>query len=223
MLQSSRNIKAQACECTQEVIQKNRQAYSLYTIAHIPTSLPKIEPSAPEKQAARSPKTSLKMAYSRSNESKFATFPRTIVPFGKGTFKQVWRGHYTDGPRKGQECVSKAFNTHSVFDEHYFQLEMRVVRRAQEIIDAWNAARVIDAPVVLNVPSIWSSQRTGQKRLVEPFIRNFQKFNSNGGWVYFPGTPWSDALQALSHFSYHLSGGQMLLCDIQGGIYSDGL
>lgn len=159
------------------------------------------------------------MAYSRSNESKFATFPRTVAPFGKGTFKKVWRGYYTDGPRKGQECVCKEFNTHSVFDEHYFQLEMRVVRRAQQVIDAWNAARVIDTPVVLNVPSIWSSQRTGQKRLVEPFIKNFQKFNSNGGWVYFPGTPWSDALQALSHFSYNFSGGQMLLCDIQGGIY----
>eukprot|EP00959_Pyramimonas_sp_CCMP1952_P322136 6740686-Pyramimonas_sp.AAC.2 len=30
-------------------------------------------------------------------------------------------------------------------------------------------------------------------------------------------------MQALSHFSYHVStGGNVLLCDVQGGVYSDG-
>lgn len=30
------------------------------------------------------------------------------------------------------------------------------------------------------------------------------------------------AMQALSHYSYHTSGGQVLLCDLQGGILPDG-
>ncbi|KAG6368674.1 hypothetical protein INS49_002887 [Diaporthe citri] len=162
------------------------------------------------------------MSFSRCNESTFAYFPMNAVPFAKGAFKKVWRGHYTDGPRKGEECVSKVF-TRSVFEDHYFKVEMRVIRRAQWIIDAWNATGVIGMPVVLNVPAIWTSQIDGERRLVEPFIKDFQKFNSNAGLVYFQGTPWSDALQALSHFSYHHSHGRMLLCDIQGGIYTDGL
>ena len=29
-------------------------------------------------------------------------------------------------------------------------------------------------------------------------------------------------IQAVSHFSYHTSGGQFVLCDLQGGIYHDG-
>jgi hypothetical protein len=29
-------------------------------------------------------------------------------------------------------------------------------------------------------------------------------------------------MQALSHYSYHKSGGQMVLCDLQGGILSSG-
>ena len=29
-------------------------------------------------------------------------------------------------------------------------------------------------------------------------------------------------MQALSHYSYHVSSGQFVLCDLQGGIYSDG-
>lgn len=160
------------------------------------------------------------MPSSRFNESNFAHFPSSVGPFSKGAFKTVWRGRYTEGPRKGQECVSKAF-TRPGFEDYYFGLEMKVIRQTQRIIDAWNAARVIGMPVVLNVPSIWrSSGGTGQeKRLIEPFIPKFQKFNSNAGWVFFRGTPWSDALQALSHFSYHHSGAQVLLCDIQGGIY----
>ena len=29
-------------------------------------------------------------------------------------------------------------------------------------------------------------------------------------------------MQALSHYSYHISSGALLLCDLQGGIYADG-
>eukprot|EP00892_Ulva_mutabilis_P004116 jgi/Ulvmu1/2076/UM123_0008.1 len=57
--------------------------------------------------------------------------------------------------------------------------------------------------------------------LVEPFIDNFSKFNSNTGWV--PGCDgahaiWVEAMQALSHFSYHASGCKYLLCDLQGAV-----
>lgn len=30
-------------------------------------------------------------------------------------------------------------------------------------------------------------------------------------------------MQALSHFSYHCSAGQFVLCDLQGGVYRDGV
>jgi hypothetical protein len=30
-------------------------------------------------------------------------------------------------------------------------------------------------------------------------------------------------MQALSHFSYHSSSGGFVLCDLQGGVYSDGI
>lgn len=31
--------------------------------------------------------------------------------------------------------------------------------------------------------------------------------------------PWHDVMQALSHFSYHVSGGSLVLCDLQGIVY----
>ena len=57
------------------------------------------------------------------------------------------------------------------------------------------------------------SSKAGQKVLVEPHIANFRKFNSNTG----KADNAHEIIQALSHFSYHQSGGQMCLCDLQGG------
>ena len=54
-------------------------------------------------------------------------------------------------------------------------------------------------------------------------IDNFQKFNSNSGWVKRCDAGWGDVMQALSHFSYHFTGGSFVLCDLQGGAYRDGV
>jgi len=48
------------------------------------------------------------------------------------------------------------------------------------------------------------------------------KLNSNSGWVNHSGGGWSDVMQALSHFSYSVTGGNLLLCDIQGGTFNKG-
>lgn len=164
------------------------------------------------------------MAHSRHNKSTNANIWRTAVPFARGSFKNVWRGHYTDGPRRGRGCVSKIFNTgFIVFEDEFFELEMTVIEEAQKIIDAWSSAHIFDMPIMLSRPEIWTYEDTGERCLTEPFIHDFRKFNSNTGWVRFPGEQWSDVLQALSHFSYHHSGGERVLCDIQGGIYTDRL
>ena len=55
---------------------------------------------------------------------------------------------------------------------------------------------------------------------MEPFINAYTKFNSNSGHV-FPSKH-SDMMQALSHFSYHNSGGEYVLCDLQGAFHGSG-
>jgi hypothetical protein len=42
-----------------------------------------------------------------------------------------------------------------------------------------------------------SSERAGQKHLVEPYIEDFCKFNSNTGVVFDQHDAWSQAMQAL--------------------------
>ncbi|KAI1169547.1 kinase-like domain-containing protein [Nemania sp. FL0916] len=159
--------------------------------------------------------------YSRQNDSDYAWIWEEKV-FASGAFKDVYQGWYIGGGRDGRRCVAKEFKTGSVFEESYFAEEMRVIERTQRIIDDCHKARFIDKRILLNRPEVWDRCHNGSKTLVEPMIDNFEKFNSNTGWVSPTGDVWSEAMQALSHFSYHNSGGRLLLCDLQGGCYSNG-
>ena len=81
---------------------------------------------------------------------------------------------------------------------------------AFDFISSWGSGRILNASISLNA--------LGKKCLVEPRIEGeYRKFNSNTGWVQD-----SDCItEALSHYSYHVSNGRYLLCDLQGGVSSD--
>jgi hypothetical protein len=162
-----------------------------------------------------------KMSFSRTNNSTKVAIDANKI-FASGTFKNVWQGDYTDGARKGELCVAKAFKSGSVFQSHYFEEELEIIRHSQAIIDAFAAAGVIRVRILLNIPEVWVYDETGENILVEPMIEKFEKFNSNTGWAPRTGNAWSEAMQALSHFSYHDSNQKFLLCDLQGGSYRDG-
>ncbi|KAI9162896.1 Metallocarboxypeptidase A [Paramyrothecium foliicola] len=144
-------------------------------------------------------------------------------PFAEGTYRWVAKGKYTSGPRQGQACVTKWFKTGVVFEEDYFELDIKAIDKATEIVNRFNDLRMINKAIKINVATVWefspqSGEWSGSKNLREPFIRNYQKFNSNSGWFDDSGAL-GEIMQALSHFSYHVTEGSYLLCDVQGGVY----
>jgi hypothetical protein len=159
--------------------------------------------------------------FARQNKASKAEIDRSTI-FATGGFKNVYKGKYTEGERTGQECVSKIFKSGSVFEDSYFESELKVVAKALEIINKFNNDHVINKPIWLNEPTIWSFVESGEKNLVEPMVENFEKFNSNTGWTPDTKSPWIDVMQALSHYSYHSSQRSVLFCDLQGGCYKDG-
>ncbi len=206
----------------------------------------------------------------RYNLSERALFPDHALdnPFSSGSFRWVARGNYEGGSRHGQACVLKWFKTGEVFEHDYFTLDIKASAKALEIVNYFNQLNIVDKAVKINVPAVWvfdqySGHRAGQKALCEPFIQNYQKFNSNTGWAD-ESRPWARAMQALSRtcpsahsyliflpspfplsglplqrsqlhnpadgqqltpplpptdFSYHVTRGNHVLCDLQGGIY----
>ena len=108
-------------------------------------------------------------------------------------------------------------------ESRFFEEDIRAMEKSVELVALWNAQGIIQQPILVNVPQVWHLQETkvfaaGLKVLVEPFIQNYEKFNSNTGWSNST-TAWPQVMQALSHFSYHASNGEYLLCDIQGAVY----
>ncbi|OTA95529.1 hypothetical protein M434DRAFT_69283 [Hypoxylon sp. CO27-5] len=161
----------------------------------------------------------------RYNISNKASISRSELacPFAEGGFRLVVRGTYTEGLRKGQACVAKWFKTGRVFEKHYFTLDIKAVDKALEIVNRFNQLKIVNRPIKINVPNVWAfdnnaGEWAGQHVLVEPFIHNYQKFNSNTGYVHNT-SDLGEVMQAISHFSYHISRGQFVLCDLQGGVY----
>ncbi|KXX80413.1 Alpha-protein kinase vwkA [Madurella mycetomatis] len=145
-------------------------------------------------------------------------------PFASGAFRWVAKGTYTEGERQDQACVVKWFKTGAVFEEDYFTLDIKAVDKALEIVNRFNKLNIVPQAIKINVPQVWRFEDdsylewAGARVLCEPFIHNYQKFNSNTGWND-DTRHWGRVMQALSHFSYHISGGNYVLCDLQGGIY----
>lgn len=163
----------------------------------------------------------------RYNNASSALFDGNALlhPFASGAFRWVAKGKYTRGDRAGQAAVTKWFKTGTVFAEDYFTLDIKAVDKALEIVNRFNQLNIVSKPIKINVPEVWtfdqaSGKWAGSKTLTEPFIQNYEKFNSNSGWTDTT-RQWAQVMQALSHFSYHVSGGMFVLCDIQGGIYQN--
>lgn len=162
----------------------------------------------------------------RYNNSRWAfyTYDALENPFSQGAFRWVAKGSYIAGPRQGQACVAKWFKSGAVFSDTYFTLDIKAVDKSLEIVDKFNELNIIDKAIKVNIPEVWYftddtyEEWSGQRVLCEPFIQNYQKFNSNTGWND-SSIAWGEAMQALSHFSYHISRGNYVLCDLQGGIY----
>lgn len=103
----------------------------------------------------------------RENNSTKAEI-NTIVLFAEGAFKNVYLGKYTEGSRKGEECVCKIFKSGSVFSESFFANDLKVVAKALEIVNKFNSLKVITRQIWLNVPTIWTFLE-GSKRRKEPY------------------------------------------------------
>jgi len=163
----------------------------------------------------------------RDNDATGATWSAEALdhPFAEGTFRFVAKGTYTDGDRAGQPCVFKWFKTGGVMEDHYFAANAKVVAKAVELVRAWNAAGLLPAAVQINRPTVWpclpDTPRARRKVLIEPYLPTYRRFNSNSGWAATAGG-WDDAMQALSHWSYHTTSGQLVLADLHGAVRAVG-
>lgn len=135
---------------------------------------------------------------------------------GDGTFRVCHEGTYVGGNRNNQEAACKRFKTQwRSMEMEYFADDFKIADYAIMYAESWNNFCAHDEIILITKGNIISSN-SGIRYLVEPVIKNFKKFTSNSGWIEHSGCWTTDAMTAFSHWTYHASGGEHLVCDLQG-------
>ena len=122
------------------------------------------------------------------------------------------------GNRNQQTAACKRFKPQwRSMELEYFQNDFKIADTAITYAEEWNAMddRDTDEKILITKGHIVKSN-SGLPYLVEPFIRNFRKFTSNSGWIDQDESWITQALEAFSHYTYHSSGGFLIVCDLQG-------
>lgn len=126
---------------------------------------------------------------------------------GEGSFKRVYRGAYVEGKRKGQPQATKELIHRTPHTSTVFYYDVAVAKLAAQLVEAWNVRNSIDKHVVVTIPEVWvytgASDVAGVTHLVEPFIKSFEKFNSNTGWVPSHQRRWTEVMQVRSRWPLH--------------------
>lgn len=146
------------------------------------------------------------MSPCRQNRSSQGIVARDEI-IGEGSFKRVYKGRYTEGKRKGQPQATKELILNTPYTSTVFDHDIEVSRRSAEILEAWNDSGFINKRIVINIPEVWvytrESRIPGVTHLVEPFIENFEKFNSNTGWVPDEQRRWTELMQVRRSCPLH--------------------
>eukprot|EP00668_Euglena_longa_P035376 GGOE01045443.1.p1 GENE.GGOE01045443.1~~GGOE01045443.1.p1 ORF type:complete len:579 (+),score=131.70 GGOE01045443.1:87-1823(+) len=141
-------------------------------------------------------------------------------PFQEGSLRSVfYMKDLTKPPGPAQDYVAKIAKHSDDNNSHYFQdCEMQAL--AGYIAELFVAMQIPKKCAYLEATVIECHDRvspSGNKVLfaVEPLGRGtFIKFTNNYGWIN-PGAP-RNTPQAFSHFSHYVSGGTMVVVDVQG-------
>jgi hypothetical protein len=140
-----------------------------------------------------------------------------------GTCRAAYFGKDT---QTNQPIVIKQFVAERIDSrklDRYWSEDIEASRTAQNFAQQYNEYMNTSKPIYFVIPvvhhcfkNIGQPFKPSERVLIEPYLGNsYEKFNSNHGMV-IESTTQGFSMPTLSHFSYHISGGQYLLCDLQG-------
>ncbi len=137
---------------------------------------------------------------------------------GIGAFRICVEGTYVGGNRNAQEAACKRFKPqYRQMEDEFFSKDFQIADRTIQYAEGWNSFCEYGKEIVVSRGDIHTTYEN-VKYLVEPLVRHFEKFTSNNGWIADVNeVGWAVlAMEAFSHYTYHQSGGQLIVCDLQG-------
>jgi hypothetical protein len=140
-----------------------------------------------------------------------------------GTCRSAYLGK---DAKTNQPIVIKKFIAEKVDScklDRYWSEDIEASRVAQDFASKYNEYMNTSKPIIFVVPiihhcfeNIAKPFKPSERVLIEPYLGDsYEKFNTNHGMIIQSSTK-GFSMPTLSHFSYHISDGQYLLCDLQG-------
>ncbi|XP_038062565.1 myosin heavy chain kinase B-like [Patiria miniata] len=161
------------------------------------------------------------MGGNQSNRAEVIGYKDGYVEFedqlyAEGTFRRVYRGRF-----HGDVVVKVYKEPYSLYLEEYaWKADDRVFKQTEEMVQKFNDKYInTSKPIEFVRPEfaqIRSSSNIPKNAIVvvERYLEgDFVKFSNNTGYVR-PGAEITPA--AFSHFTYDVTNGEILVCDLQG-------
>ncbi|GMH67625.1 hypothetical protein TrRE_jg7011 [Triparma retinervis] len=133
---------------------------------------------------------------------------RDIIKGGRGL------GEIMDEVRSGRDWKTSMMLEDVVVSSVASQLSSEFNKRKDGSSDGVKRPLLFNVPRILHVStkSFWLRASVGDVCVVEDYIEGqYERYVSNNGTLLFHGT-----LSSFCHFTYHESGGRLLVVDIQG-------
>lgn len=117
----------------------------------------------------------------RYNYTSVAIFRRRDLqhPFEEGGFRYVAIGRHPSSSGQEKLCVAKWFKTGNVTSSYPFRADLNCVAKAIEFVRAFNAERIIDSQIRVNMPQVRQFGRgtglSGVKYMLERYIHHYDK------------------------------------------------
>lgn len=147
---------------------------------------------------------------------RFSNVVVCLTPFARGSMRSAY--YFLDLSNVGKLCVAKRYRRQRVDDEQYYaDVSMQTV--AQHWATMFNR---YNPPKKVRFVRACVVELLGREPKVvvaaEAFLDGvFHKHNSNNGFAMATASDsYRCTPQAFSHFTYHFSAGQLMVCDMQG-------
>mmetsp|Transcript_18567 Transcript_18567/g.45988 ORF Transcript_18567/g.45988 Transcript_18567/m.45988 type:complete len:294 (+) Transcript_18567:211-1092(+) len=139
----------------------------------------------------------------------------TNYKLGEGAFRECYQGIYVGGNRNKQVAACKRFKSqYARIENEFFAQDFQIADKTIDMAESWNEICTYGKEIMVSRGTVHT--KGGRKYMVEPLIRDYDKFTSNSGWIGNTSDWKVRCMEAFTHYTYHKTGGQMIVCDIQG-------
>jgi len=129
---------------------------------------------------------------------------------GSGTTRVTFHAKDLKSGKKLVVKINKDRSKHQFYD---YAQDVNLQKLSEKYARQYN--QTLQQNLVHYVETVIGETDRGEFLLLEPLLKGFKKYNNNYGYSN-DSDDWGKIAQSFTHFTHMVSGGAVMICDIQG-------